>query len=250
MIPILLIGAPGTGKTAAVRARYTHTEVLLLSAAAEEDVAGLPYIIDGRERRTTPAFVERLQAAARQHGPAACCLFLDELDKARREVADTLLTLVTHPESYGIPAGVAIVAACNPPEWGGGDGISEPMLSRFAAVRWQPQVAVVADYLAARHGPAGEYIADGLRTGRIPLYETAGEGLGQRITCPRTYELALRAMVEPSPLAPLDLVLAGLLTVNAASYLAAYSTPAGPVEVKARRVAARRQATAQPVRVP
>jgi hypothetical protein len=65
-----------------------------------------------------PKFIEDLRNSKASNK----CLFLDELDKARREVADTILSLVTSPELFDLPNGVEIIAAANPPEWGGGDG--------------------------------------------------------------------------------------------------------------------------------
>ena len=64
--PILYVGPPGVGKTAVVRDGYEHTEVLLLSASVEEDIAGLPYRDGVYERRTTPGFIERIQQAVKE----------------------------------------------------------------------------------------------------------------------------------------------------------------------------------------
>jgi hypothetical protein len=52
--PILYVGAPGVGKTAVIRSRYDHCEVLLLSSQTEEDIAGIPYQEGGNEKRTIP----------------------------------------------------------------------------------------------------------------------------------------------------------------------------------------------------
>lgn len=211
MIPKLLIGPPGTGKTASIRAQYEHCEVLLLSSCTEEDIAGLPYREGERERRTTPPFIERIQKAAKTK---KTCLFLDELDKARREVADTLLTLITHPQSFGIPDGVDIVAAANPPEWGGGDGISQPMLTRFAVVAYNPDVAKWVELTREEfsHMPVAKKLTDKISVGEIPLLESVGEGLDFRLTCPRTLHMALRAIERDQ-----SELITGLLTPNAAS---------------------------------
>src|SRR6267142_4440705 len=92
-LPILMIGAPGIGKTARVLQAFDHVEVLLASAMVEEDIAGLPYKDkNGIEHRTVPCAIHNLYLADKEG--KTTCLFLDEMDKARRSVADTLLTLV------------------------------------------------------------------------------------------------------------------------------------------------------------
>lgn len=213
MIPKLLVGPPGVGKTANVRAQYEYTEVLLLSSCTEEDIAGLPYREGDKERRTVPPFIERIKKEAKTK---KTCLFLDELDKARREVADTLLTLITHPQEFGIPDGVDIIAAANPPDWGGGDGISQPMLTRFAVIDYKPDVQEWTKLTEKtfKDLPFITAFVDRISTGEIPLLESNGEGLDFRLTCPRTWFLALEAVRQGQS----ELV-TGLLTPNSASAL-------------------------------
>lgn len=207
----LLIGPPGIGKTAHVRAQYAYTEVLLLSSCTEDDIAGLPYLQEGREMRTKPHWLERLLTKAEELPGERICLFLDELDKARREVADTLLTLVTHPHTYGLGSQVDIIAAANPPEWGGGDGISKPMLSRFAVIPFVPNVQFLCEYLREKF-PGAEGFLRLLACGELPIFDMVGEGLDTRITCPRTIEMALQARDEKDR----EAIVTGLLTPNVA----------------------------------
>lgn len=213
-IPKLLIGAPGVGKTASIRSQYEHCEVLLLSSCTEEDIAGLPYREDNKERRTMPPFIERIREAVKNKKKT--CLFLDEMDKARREVADTLLTLITHPQHFGISEEVDIVAAANPPEWGGGDGISQPMLTRFAVINYKPNVEKWAEITLKEfsHVPFVFKLVERISNGEIPLLESVGEGLDFRLTSPRTWHLAIHAMQNKE----YELI-AGLLTPNAGTAL-------------------------------
>jgi MoxR-like ATPase len=232
----LLIGPPGVGKTATIKEQYDYTEILLLSSCTEDDISGLPYIDGGREMRAPPHWLERLRQASRGLGDGErACLFLDELDKARREVADTLLTLVVSPERYGLSDRVDIVAAANPPEWGGGDGVSRPMMSRFSIVRFTPDVQAVCAYLERTYPEAKKFIDD-LRSGDVPIFDHAGEGYDARISCPRTIEMALQA--QRSGCGPE--VISGLLTANVAhAFMISCAPPAAGDTRAQHRVFAR-----------
>jgi len=210
--PILYFGAPGIGKTAKVRSSYDVVEVVLLSAMTEEDVAGLPYREGRYEFRTIPPFIRRLQE---QPQDKTICLFLDEIDKARREVADTLLTLITHPSDFGLPERINIIAAANPPEWGGGDGLSQAMMSRFSVIESTPQFVEFEAFILNKYKSV-DWVVNLCRmieVGELPLLEQVGEGFNWRLSCPRTYDLAIQAIIDEQS----DEVIYGLLTPNSAS---------------------------------
>lgn len=211
MIPILYVGAPGIGKTAKVKSQYDHCEILLLSSCCEEDIAGLPYREGSTEKRTIPKFVNNINSVPKNK---TVCLFLDELDKSRREVADTLLTLITNPSHFGIKRPIDIVAAANPVEWGGGDGISQAMQSRFSVIEAYVDKNKWAEWARKSYSQYPKVLKtiDKILNKEIPIIESNGEGYDLRITCPRTIELAWKAMINGQE----DLVY-GLLTKNAAS---------------------------------
>ncbi len=191
-VPILLVGAPGTGKTASVLAAYDYVEVLLASTLVEEDISGLPYRKGEYDYRTIPAMFRRLQDAAA--AGKTTCLFLDELDKARQSVADTLLTLIASRSmgSSRLPSTTAIVAAANPPELGGGDGISDAMISRFAVLAFVPDPDGWALWAQDRYcSPAARRIISAVRVGELPILDIAGDRLERRITSPRTLAYSL-----------------------------------------------------------
>lgn len=235
-VPVLYVGAPGVGKTATVRNKYEHCEVLLLSSKTEEDIQGLPYRDGEKERYTTPQFIERIQNAVKEGKKT--CLFLDEIDKARREVADTLLTLVTHPQEFGIPECVDIIAAANPPQWGGGDGVSSPMASRFSIIEYSPNITSWLKYMKDKfsHISIIDEFCDAILNKKTPVFEMTGEGLCQRLVCPRTYDLAFECIGEDDQ----DLKIKGLLNANAASFLLSLLTPkieaSSSVEEQARNI--------------
>lgn len=220
-VPILLIGAPGVGKTARIQAHFDHAEVVLTSTLVEEDIAGLPYREGEYDYRTVPSIFRRLQDASSEG--KSTVLFLDELDKARRAVADTLLTLVASRRvgNAELPATTCIVAAANPPEFGGGDGISDAMLSRFAAVDYVPDVCDWSDWADKQfQADEAKRVISAVRNGELAIFDMVGDGLSKRITTPRTLTMALRAL-ERTGLEgnSFDTVIRGLLTPASASQI-------------------------------
>ena len=213
-VPVLLIGAPGTGKTARVRAHFDHAEVVLTSTLVEEDIAGLPYREGEYDYRTVPAIFRRLHEAANEG--KSTVLFLDELDKSRRAVADTLLTLIASRRvgNATLPESTCIVAAANPPEFGGGDGISEAMLSRFSAIDYVPDVCEWADWAITNFSSnESRAVIEAVRNGELAMFDMTGEGLNRRITSPRTLAMALNAMDMHGPEShQFDVLIRGLLT--------------------------------------
>jgi len=220
-VPILLVGAPGVGKTARVQSHFDHAEVVLTSTLVEEDIAGLPYREGEYDYRTIPSIFRRLHDAA--NGGKSTVLFLDELDKARRAVADTLLTLVASRRVGGatLPADTCIVAAANPPEFGGGDGISDAMLSRFSTIDYVPDVCDWSDWAEKQFdSQAARMVIGAVRNGELAIFDMVGDGLSKRITTPRTLTMALRSLerngLEDSTF---DTVIRGLLTPATASQI-------------------------------
>jgi hypothetical protein len=253
-VPVLLVGAPGVGKTARVQSQFDHAEVVLTSTLVEEDIAGLPYREGEYDYRTIPAIFRRLQEAA--DAGHSTVLFLDELDKARRSVADTLLTLVASRKvgRASLPASTCIVAAANPPEFGGGDGISEAMVSRFAVIDYVPDVCAWADWAYTQFAASGSgRVINAIKTGEMPIFDMTGEGLNRRITSPRTIAMALRAMESHgAESATFDILVRGLLTPAVASQVLHLAQERGN-EVMGKATSAARKAAKlnaiQPVRL-
>jgi hypothetical protein len=213
--PTLLVGAPGAGKTAIVSASFDYVEITLASTLTEEDIGGLPYREGDFDYRTIPALFRRLQEA--DHSGKSTALFLDELDKSRRSVADTLLTLIASRKVGAglLPENTCIIAAANPPELGGGDGISDAMISRFCVVDYVPDPSQWAIWANRKYStPIAHKIIRTVKNGEIPILDIAGEGLSRRITSPRTLDLALALIEEGN--APL---IGGLLTASVSSHI-------------------------------
>jgi hypothetical protein len=221
-IPVLFTGAAGVGKTEKVRSCFDYVETLLLSAESEENIGGLPWRDGNYDYRTTPAMFRRLNDAAETGKTTA--LFLDEIDKADRAVADTLLTLVASRQINGnrLPDGCAIVAAANPPEYGGGDGLSTPMLNRFTVVDFNPVLSEWGSW-ALKHFKTerAAAVVSTVLSGSFPLVESAGEGLETRTTSPRSLAMALKIIESDFDEETTEILLRGLLTPNAATKIMA-----------------------------
>lgn len=143
-----LIGPTGSGKTSVVRelAQEMGLEVrtLLLGTMLPEDVLGLPRVIDGATRWTLPEW-----AVGLAERPAI--VFLDEIDKARPDVAATVLTLLAERRIRDtiLHPGVLFVAA-GQPVWDGwlGDETNRALSARLV---WLP-VGYDWGFVEAKHG--------------------------------------------------------------------------------------------------
>lgn len=197
--PRLLVGHVGVGKTASIKAEFDgKISVEILSGWMPEDILGLPVApkdAKGVVVRLRPDWHKRICDIA--EGADRACLFFDELDKARRDVADAMLTLIEAREvgGYRLPDNVEIVAAANPPSCGGGDGISDAMRTRFRIVHFTPDLSLWEKWARkefAGSAPANAVI-DAICDGRFPLVDShIGEDWTEsRDATPRTWAYAL-----------------------------------------------------------
>jgi hypothetical protein len=109
-----LVGETGTGKTSRAEALrkalgFEHLEVVLLHSEEGTDVLGLP-----RVRGGVTVFAPRERWIAAASRPTL--IFLDEMDKARKDVVGSVLTLLSSLWVYGVRLHpqTAIVAAMQP----------------------------------------------------------------------------------------------------------------------------------------
>ena len=180
-VPVLLWGAPGTGKTSAIRAMAEAMglpcETVIASIREPSDFAGLPIVAGDSVRFAPPMWARRLADAG--HG----LLFLDELSTAPPAVQAALLRVVLE-RAVGdliLPDQVAVVAAANPPEQAAdGWDLSAPLANRLCHLTWHTDPRAVADGLAGRgtacQGPGRGFLA--CTAG--PGVRAAGRGLLRR----------------------------------------------------------------------
>ena len=164
-VPVLIWGAPGTGKTSAIRAMAEELglacETVIASIREPSDFAGLPIVDDGHVTFAPPRWASRL--AEQQVG----ILFLDEISTAPPAVQAALLRVVLERVvgDLELPEGIVVIAAANPPElaadgWdlsrSAGQPLLPPGLARgVAGVRGGPQRRLGRPPRAAAPGRLG-----------------------------------------------------------------------------------------------
>ena len=153
-VPVLLWGAPGTGKSSVIRALADAMgwpcETVIAAIREPSDFSGLPVVVGGVVQFAPPRWAERLSAAGRG------LLFLDEISTAPPAVQAALLRVVLERVvgDIELPGDVVVVAAANPPEQSAdGWDLSAPLANRFCHLDWSVEPAVFAQGLAGGWDP-------------------------------------------------------------------------------------------------
>jgi hypothetical protein len=212
-VPVLLWGAPGTGKTSAIRAMANAMglpcETVIASIREPSDFAGLPVITGNAVRFAPPLWATRLAEAG------TGVLFLDELSTAPPAVQAALLRVVLERTvgDLTLPDDVAVVAAANPPEQAAdGWDLSAPLANRLCHLTWETSPRSIADGLAGGWTPppvpllpAGWEAGEQLNRGLVGAFLHVRPALaiappanpseaGRGWPSPRTWEMAARLM--------------------------------------------------------
>jgi hypothetical protein len=208
-VPVLLWGAPGTGKTSAIAAMADAVglpcETVIASIREPSDFAGLPVVADGAVLFAPPRWARRL--AEHDRG----ILFLDEISTAPPAVQAALLRVVLERVvgDLELPEGIVVIAAANPPELAAdGWDLSPPLANRFCHLDWPVESHAFAEGLAGGWpAPVVPILPDGwssqLSTGRglisafvsvRPALTVAmpddGTSAGRGWPSPRSWEMA------------------------------------------------------------
>lgn len=210
-VPVLLWGAPGTGKSSVVRAMAGTMgwpcETVIAAIREPSDFSGLPVVVGGAVHFAPPRWAERLSAAGRG------LLFLDEISTAPPAVQAALLRVVLERVvgDLDLPPDVVVVAAANPPEQSAdGWDLSAPLANRFCHLQWDVEPAAFAQGLAGGWEPpavpslpvgweAGIIRTRSLvsafvtvRPGLTVQVPTDAAGAGRGWPSPRTWDMAAR----------------------------------------------------------
>ena len=129
--PVLLVGAPGIGKTAIMSAVATELDIGFLGYTithhTRQSAIGLPFIsqkeFGGKTYSVTEYTMSEIVAsvyeAIEKQGKKEGILFIDEINCVSETLAPAMLELLQHKKfgAHEIPEGWILTAAGNPPEY-------------------------------------------------------------------------------------------------------------------------------------
>jgi hypothetical protein len=227
-LPVLLVGAPGVGKTAIVQQVAAELDYPLVVShpvtADPTDFRGLPWMVDGRAAFLPIGDLARL---AELDGGRGIWL-IDDLGQALGATQAALMQLV-HPDGralngFRLPDGVAVVACTNRAQDRAGVGLFlAPLLSRFATVLTVEPEPVSFVHWAISRGGFNPLVASFIRWQPRYLLDPDRPAHSLEPRCsPRTWEHVSRLLDLGLSTADLCEPVAGAITPAIATEFLAY----------------------------
>lgn len=229
--PALLMGAPGTAKTATIEAlaaeQGAYLEVVIASAQDPTTILGIPMPSEDRKytEPTIPGWARRINEAAAEGKPTI--LFLDELTTVPPAIAGPLLGVVQSRRADGwtLPAETRIIAAANPPDLAvGGWAIEPAMANRWVHINWPAPLDEWTAWAAGQSSPSLKLIAEYVSTIGMAALLAVPSDIRKRSgawASPRSWTNAA-AMLDAAPGADVATVAALAVGDSAAGMFAAW----------------------------
>jgi len=199
--PVLLLGAPGIGKTQIMEQIAEECRIGLVSYTithhTRQSAIGLPFIVKenygGREYSVTSYTMSEIVASVYQKmertGLKEGILFIDEINCVSETLAPAMLRFLQY-KSFGnqeIPEGWIIVAAGNPPEYNKSvHDFDVVTLDRVKKIEVEPQFEVWKEY--AYQAGVHQAVISYLNTKPLHFYKMETTVDGRLFATPRGWE--------------------------------------------------------------
>ncbi len=197
-IPVIVIGEPGTGKTAIIEQTIAPSlnmrhETVIASIRDVTDFSGLPIVTENGVTLAPPPFARRIKESDQP-----TLLFFDEISTAPPACQAGVLRIINERwvGDCKLPDSCRIVAAMNPAFTSAGGGeLTAPLANRFCHVTWSVDNNSWIDWSIGR-SQAHAMIAGFIKSkGQALLQVPKNENdLGRPWPSPRTWDMAGRLM--------------------------------------------------------